>query len=655
MTVLNPVYLRESETTWRGLRLMEHQARALGAARESRLLIEAPTGGGKTWTAAAPLIEAVDHGEGAIFVYPTNALADDQEHSLCDLAERAGCPVGIVRPDGSCSGAPSAHLLICRVHAGMLDDVQADLGGRFRGQQLSRLLQQLPPKPVWFVTNPDTLYLLVTARYALAPQIWSRLEPSRTLVLDEFHLYRGPALIRALCLIELACRLLGVDRVRILSATLPVKTRELLERRLGFARIEARPASQGRPVQHEVELKIEAAEWQRATDRMTDIITQQIGALRREALKNPGVPLVALRLSVLSAIALEDALADRGIRHEEIGVYRGLSSRAIRAMDGKSLVIGTSALEVGVDFKTTRLLFEAASATSFAQRLGRVGRHQPGRAHFFTGARVADALSQLGEGASRQEVLERVGRLLGEDDELSDFVVSPWGAAVALAVFDALRSFATKHGNTDLVAMIEDAQRGIGARLFGSDQLIETGIVSRAVRRTLQESVFRGTGGVVEVFDVREKVRRGAAELARYEVDLATFYRRARWEDASETVTCPVIHSWGSPRQVSLALRGVTFGESGLHAPSPDQLELRVEGGATPWEKFLRERSRVVGLFPEAIRARLSWRETCFDSDSGRVALLDDNALVAAYLSSRGSVPCTDAAPAPVIDAAREC
>ena len=637
VTVLSPVYLRESDITWRGLRLMEHQARALGALSEPRLLIEAPTGGGKTWTAAAPLIEAVDRGEGAIFVYPTNALADDQERSLCDLGQRAGCPVGIVQGDGSYTGGPSAHVLVCRIHAGMLDDVQLNLGGRFRGQQLSRLLQQLPPKPVWFVTNPDTLYLLITARYAFAPQLWSRLEPCRTLVLDEFHLYRGPALVRALCLIELARPLLRVDRVRILSATLPTKTRELLERRLGFARIEARPAPQGYPIQHQVELRIEAAEGLRATDSMTDIITQQIGSLRTEALKNPDVPLVALRLSVLSAIALEDALAGRGIRHDEIGVYRGLSSRAIRAMDGKSLVIGTSALEVGVDFKTTRLLFEAASASSFAQRLGRVGRHQPGRAHFFTGARVADALSQLGEGASRHEVFERVGRLLGEDDELSDFVVSPWGAAVALAVFDTLRSFATKHGNPDLMAMIQDAQRELGARLFGSDQLIPTGTVSRAVRRTLQESVFRGTSGAVEVFDIREKARRGAAELARYEVDLATFYRRARWEDLSEAETCPVVRAWGTPRTVSLVLRGVTFGESGLHAPSPDQLELRVEGQATRWEKFLRERSHVVGLFPEVVRARLSWRETCFDSDSGRVALLDDDALVGAFLASTES------------------
>lgn len=639
----------ENGATWRGLRLMEHQLRALEAAQQSRVLVEAPTGGGKTWTAAAPLIEAADHGEGAIFVYPTNALADDQERSLRDLAERAGCPVGIVQPDGAWRGVPSAHVLICRVHAGMLDDVREGLGGRFRGQQLSRLLQQLPPKPIWLVTNPDTLYLLATARYTSSPQLWSRLEPSRTLILDEFHVYRGPALMRALCLMELSRRLLNLDRLRILSATLPPKIRNLLERRLGFTCIEARPVSKGHQIQHEVRLSLEAADGERATERMADIITTEIDALRTEARMNAGVPLVALRLSVLSAIALEDALAARTIRHAEIGVYRGLSSRAIRVMDGKSLVIGTSALELGVDFDTTRLLFEAGSATSFAQRLGRVGRHRPGHAHFFTSARVADALSQLGERASRQELFERVGLLLSEDDELSDFVVSPWGAVAARSTFDALRAFAEKHGSSDLLARIQDAERELGTKLFASDQDGLSGTVTRAVRRTLRESVFRGASGSVEVFDIRERQRRGTAKLAYYEVDLATFYRRARWDEASGTSACPVVHGWGSPRRVSLTLRGVTFGDTGLHAPNGDQLELRVDGKVTLWEKFLRERPHVVGLFPEAIRARLSWRETSFDSDSGRVALLDDDALVAAYLSSSGSAAPHEATSDPLI------
>lgn len=617
---------------------MDHQAQALNLAQVSRLFVEAPTGGGKTWTAAAPLFDAADRGEGALFVYPTNALADDQESSLHHLAERAGSPAGIVRKDGSWTGPSSAHILICRVHAAILDDVRSELGGHFRGQQLSRLLQQLPPKPIWFITNPDTLYLLLTARYALAPQIWSRLEPCRTLILDEFHLYRGPTLMRALCLIELAQHLLTVDRVRVLSATLPARTRDLLERKLGFVRIEARVAPDGRVVQHEVRFEVEAGDTKRATQRMAEIINKQVDTLRAEARGNDNVPLVVLRSSVMGAIELEDALAAGTIAHDEIGVYRGLSSRAIRAMRGKVLVIGTSALEVGVDFDTTRLLFEAVSASSFAQRLGRVGRHRPGAALFLGSARVAEALSRLGMALSRKELLQHVHALFPDDDDLIDFLFSPWGAAVANATFDALRSFASKHKSEVLAATVADAEADFYTKLFENQVPDLSQSLSRAVRGKLQSTIgFRGGSGSVEVFDVRERERRGASNLACFEVDLDTFYRRARWKNRSRTSMRPVVVSWGSPKNCSLTLRGITFGRVGLHAPRGDQMELRIDGKATHWENLLREHSHIVGLYPQTLRGHLSWRETCFDSDNGRVALLDDDALVGAYLWSQTS------------------
>jgi len=70
----------------------------------------------------------------------------------------------------------------------------------------------------------------------------------------------------------------------------------------------------------------------------------------------------------------------------------------------------------------------------------------------------------------------------------------------------------------------------------------------------------------------------------------------------------------------------------GLHAPSSDQIELRVDGAATAWDVLLREREHLVGIFPAALRDALSWREDVFESDDGRIALLDDDAIVAAFL-----------------------
>ena len=42
--------------------------------------------------------------------------------------------------------------------------------------------------------------------------------------------------------------------------------------------------------------------------------------------------------------------------------------------------------------------------------------------------------------------------------------------------------------------------------------------------------------------------------------------------------------------------------------------------------------ANLVGIFPAALRGALSWREDVFESDEGRIAVLDDDAIVAAFL-----------------------
>lgn len=614
--------------------MLAHQARALELASEQRLVIEAPTGGGKTWAAAAPLLDALDAGEGAIYVYPTNSLADDQQSALFELARRGGRSAARVRADGTPEGDRSPHVLIWRVHAAALDESQQELGGRWRGDVLTRVFERLPNRPLWWVTNPDTLYLLCLARYRRAPQLWSRLEPCRTLVLDEFHLYRGPSLVRALLLIELAGVLLGVDRVRILSATLPENTRRLLEEGFGFRRISAEPSAGGYTVQHEIDLNLVPCV-RDVTDRMAARIMDGLSDLRAESECHNRVPLVVLRQSVVSAIVLEDTLAKQGVRHEEIGVYRGLSSKAIRSMPGKTLVLGTSALEVGVDFHTSRLLFEARSASSFVQRLGRVGRHEPGSATFYTNPRVAGALEALGPSTERTALLTRASAVLAADDDLAGFASSPYGWAVVRGALDALRRQASALAAPEhFGSILGDVESKLRASLNATS---DTAIGSRAVRARLAQSIgFRGSLGSVTVHDVQEERRRGSRELAVYEVDLPAFYRRARCQGGPKPGKLPVVLGYGAPRTLRLFLSMKTAGLADLHAPHPEQMELRVDGQATPWERLLRETEHVVGLFPAALKGSLTWREDVFESADQRIALLDDDALVAAYVRSAG-------------------
>lgn len=622
--------------SWRGIVLLKHQDEAFRLAEEPRLIVEAPTGGGKTWTAAAPLVDALDRGEGAIFVYPTNALADDQQDSLLDLVRRAGRPVAQVCAKGDLKGDENADVLVWRVHAPALDVSRDEVGGRYRGDVLERMFERLPTRPLWWVVNPDALYLLLLARYRRSPQFWNRLQACPTLVLDEFHLYRGPSLVRALILIELAALLLGTRRFRILSATLADDVRNLLKDRFGFQAIRAEPTPSGHPILHPVDLEVVIG-GQGATDGMASRICGLLESLRAEAGRGRGVPLVVLRQSVLATMRLEDELVGRGLSHGEIGVYRGLTNKAIRSMEGKTLVLGTSALEVGVDFRTSRLLFEARSAPAFVQRLGRVGRHEAGWAVFYTDHRVVNVFSRLGDTMNRAELLDLSRRILEPEEGLGGFALSSFGWAVARAALDGLRTRAFEMGAPEMFnRKVDQIERTLRERLW---PILHSEQISRAVQTRLATVPwFRGGPGSVKVFDDQECHRRGSKELAEYEVELPVFFRCAVVRGSPKPGRSPVVAGYEKPRKLSLSLRARTAVIAGLHAPSPEELELRVDGQTTPWEHLLRETPHVVGLFPGCLRGHLSWREDVFESSDDRIALLDDDALVGAYVWSKDAV-----------------
>ena len=59
-----------------------------------------------------------------------------------------------------------------------------------------------------------------------------------------------------------------------------------------------------------------------------------------------------------------------------VGENTGLSGRTQKELSlAADLVLGTSTIDVGVDFKINFLIFESADAGNFVQRLGRLGRH----------------------------------------------------------------------------------------------------------------------------------------------------------------------------------------------------------------------------------------------------------------------------------------
>ncbi|MGL5875645.1 MAG: type I-D CRISPR-associated helicase Cas3', partial [Xenococcaceae cyanobacterium] len=94
-------------------------------------------------------------------------------------------------------------------------------------------------------------------------------------------------------------------------------------------------------------------------------------------LQNPGSK-GAIILNSIAAVKrltpfFRDLLKSYGLT---VGENTGLSGKTTRENSRKAdLILGTSTIDVGVDFKINLLLFESADAGNFIQRLGRLGRH----------------------------------------------------------------------------------------------------------------------------------------------------------------------------------------------------------------------------------------------------------------------------------------
>lgn len=92
---------------------------------------------------------------------------------------------------------------------------------------------------------------------------------------------------------------------------------------------------------------------------------------------NPGTKGAILLNSIAAVKRLtlfyQEILAKDGLT---VGENTGLSGRETKEKSlAADLVIGTSTIDVGVDFKINFLLFESADSGNFIQRLGRLGRH----------------------------------------------------------------------------------------------------------------------------------------------------------------------------------------------------------------------------------------------------------------------------------------
>lgn len=354
-----------------GWRLSQHQLdtyRALIDPHVDVVINTAMTGDGKSLAGLLPLL--ILH-RNILSLYPTNELIRDQHQSAMRV---------LLHWIGRCTASDVNTLFGAK-----LDELAEEAEYGQRGDHLMMLLKN----HVLVLSNPDIFHAILQFSYqqGRAPDwIAGQIVPQfGQLTFDEFHIFDVPQVAAVLTGLLYLYEQKGVLPLKtlFLSATPGEVLLPLLDR-AGFAgRVRAitgaychdetadpqhwRPILQPATI-HFSDERVDVWLDAHLEDRLLAFFRRHGKGAKGAIIVNS----VAMAHHLLGM--LQPKLAVEGLC---VLPNTGLTGRATKAESRTAdLLIGTSTVDVGVDFQINFLLFESSDAGTFIQRLGRLGRHR---------------------------------------------------------------------------------------------------------------------------------------------------------------------------------------------------------------------------------------------------------------------------------------
>ncbi|NJR50853.1 MAG: type I-D CRISPR-associated helicase Cas3' [Leptolyngbyaceae cyanobacterium CSU_1_3] len=385
-TPLKPVYSQTVQTP-QGVSLPEgwvlswHQAATLEALRDPTVDVvfnSAMTGDGKS---LAAFLEVLQGECSAIALYPTNELARDQETQTRDYVAKF---------------QPSHEPRVTRLSGAELE-IYAENENISKGAAIATRTSQSEV----LLTNPDIFHFLHRGAYIIKgnkgdspDKLWGRIDKDFDLfIFDEFHVYAAPqvaSVINTMLLIRSTNRR---KKFLFLSATPDIHLIGRLEK-AGFRCRVISPIEQNKyqfPETLEQQQQLKSQNW-RQVARAIDLnfVPLEPVAKASESWLKDNADLILQQFQqhphskgaiILNSIAAVKRLTPffQSLMHSQgfvVSENTGLSGKGERERSlSADLVLGTSTIDVGVDFKINFLIFESSDAGNFIQRLGRLGRH----------------------------------------------------------------------------------------------------------------------------------------------------------------------------------------------------------------------------------------------------------------------------------------
>jgi CRISPR-associated endonuclease/helicase Cas3 len=372
---------------------------------------------------------------------------------------------------------------------------------RLFGEELSRRVQQaensnkvqelllaIQHKPI-LLTNPDIFHLITHFQYhhpaygndllpfALAdfPDLW---------VFDEFHIF-GPhqeaAVLNSMTLIRRAQSDQRPRRFLFTSATpKPDFINQLQQSGLKTGEISGNYASEAIPgyrqVLQPVELELVALKDSDSLAWLTENADRLAALLQAEPQGRGLVILNSVAQAGRAARLLQRLLPGVLVREISGRIDRRERSQTQLALKNATqpvLVVGTSAVDVGVDFKIHLLIFESSDSATVIQRLGRLGRH-PGfstyKAFVLLSGRTPWVMARLQEhlqpeqSVERSQLQEAIAEAFDAPKEFQEYR-NRWGAIQAQGMLWKMGEGNAKVMQPVRDRMVVDLQKVYGAKL----------------------------------------------------------------------------------------------------------------------------------------------------------------------------------------------
>ncbi|MFI5307958.1 MAG: DEAD/DEAH box helicase [Polyangiales bacterium] len=339
----------------RGIReLYSHQAAAFEHAVAGRdVVVATPTASGKSLCYNLPVLQALhaDPSARALYLFPTKALARDQEVALRELMRDAKLSAGVITYDGDTPGDARRS---ARSHSSVV------------------------------LTNPDMLHSGILPHHTAWARLFSNL---RYVVIDELHVYRGvfgSHLANVLRRLDRIARFHGSRPVFVLSSATIGNPAEHAARMLGRtvelvgesgAPLGPKRVMVYNPPVVNLELGVRESYVKAAVRLTTDLVLGGVTTLVFGQSRNNVETMLKY---------LRERLARHDIPPERVAAYRGGYLPGLRRgieqslRDGSlSCVVATSALELGIDIGALDAVVCAGYPGTLAglwQRFGRGGR-----------------------------------------------------------------------------------------------------------------------------------------------------------------------------------------------------------------------------------------------------------------------------------------